>query len=98
MRPLIDFLLILNTKAKSRALTHLKYDVVVLFIIFSTPSYASQPISLKRNKKMANIITYFLNICNIYYVKSLSKSVKWSMRPFPIESPEKGKRKHISRS
>ena len=41
----------------------------------------------------ANLITNFVNICNIYYVKSLNKYVNWSMLPFPKEHSEKGRRK-----
>ena len=33
-------------------------------------------------KFLANLIKYFISIGNIYLVKSLSISTKWSMRPF----------------
>ena len=61
-------------------------------MVHSAPFCASQPISfLTRNLLfLANFITYFVNICNIYKVKSLSKSVKWSMRQFPSEQSEGG--------
>ena len=36
-------------------------------------------------KVLANLITYFVSICNTYEGKLLSNSVKWSMRPFPKE-------------
>ena len=32
------------------------------------------------------LITYFVNMCNIYQVKSCSKFVKWPMQLFPKES------------
>ena len=55
--------------------------IEMLIIVHSTPSCASQPISLHRKLHfLTNLIKYFVNICDIYLVKSLSKSVKWSMQ------------------
>ena len=59
------------------------------------PSCASQPIRLHRNLIFfANLITYFVNMFIFYYVKSLSKPLKWSMRLFSTG----GEKKTIIRS
>ena len=43
------------------------YELLLSSIVYSAPSCASQPISLHRNLNfLANLITYFVNMCNIY--------------------------------
>ena len=48
------------------------------FMYFKTDQFA-------QNFFFVNLFSYFVSICNIYEVKLLSNSVKWSMRPFPRE-------------
>ena len=54
------------------------YSLLHPFLCFTTNQFA------QKLKKMVNLNTYFAIMCNIYKVKS--KSVKWSMQPFPKES------------
>ena len=55
-----------------------------LLIVYSAPSCDSQPISLHRNLNVWPAVSHILSIC----VKSLSKSVKLSMRPFSKDQGE----------
>ena len=65
-------------------------------IVHSDPYCASQPISLHRMSNfwptLSRILTTFvISISKI--IKSLSKSVKWAMQPFPKEQSEKERSK-----
>ena len=64
-------------------LTNYIHSLLTPFMCFTTNQFA------KKFEFLANLTTYFVNMCNISS-KSLSKSVKWSLRPFPKEQPEKG--------
>ena len=55
----------------------------LIHVVQSAHSCTSKPISL--HIFFVNLFSYSVSICNIYEVKLLSNSVKWSMRPFPRE-------------
>ena len=59
------------------------YSLLCPFLCFTTNQFA------QKLKFVANLIKYFVNICNIYY---------WSKRRFPKEQPELGKKQSISKS
>ena len=63
-------------------------EPLYFFIVYSAPSCASQPISLHRNLNFCQLNRIFCQY--VYYLlsKSLSKSVKGSMRPFSKEPGE----------
>ena len=60
------------------------YSLLRLVLCFTTKRFEH-----KLTKKLANFITYFVNMCNIYEVKSWSKSVSGQWGYFKWEGRRK---------